>query len=374
MRGGGWWAARGREYRSTWRGRLGSLLLLVPTLWLSVLLLRVPAGGALTVPALLIDRVVVVSAAVVLPAAVLLLLVLPLRGARVAAAVGGVVSGVVGLPTALAALDAPREVLPTALALTSVLCGAALGAALLSSSLRGRRWSLSVLAPLSVLPAIQFWQATSYTPSQLITSVTPEVHVVAQRVDDDERLGVFDVTLANNGDVRASLLTSMLTYCFVTEDDWELEELVPAELRADDGNCASASVVIRGAQVDAHTTQTYSIPWMAPRDRSSAIVALESYDVREDRVRLEDTPEDRAAGEGCQGRVTTYRLQPDTRFEGVVQPTRLLTYDANTFHLGYEDAPLPCDVRSDSELLTELGVRITTIRRSDWLTDSPAPG
>jgi hypothetical protein len=164
------WSAFAREYRRTWRARLASVLLLVPVLWLSILLLRVPAGSALSVPALLIDRLVVVSTAVVLPVAVLLLLVLPVSGMRAAAIVAGTVSGIVGLPTLLAAIDPPRKALPVGLAVLSVVCGLTLIALPLSTSLQSRRWRLSLLAPLSLLPIIQFWQRP---PTPLPSSSRP---------------------------------------------------------------------------------------------------------------------------------------------------------------------------------------------------------
>jgi hypothetical protein len=360
-------AAYGREYRRTWRRRVVSILMLVPVLWLSVMLLRVPAGTALTVPALLIDRVVVVSTAVVLPVSVLLLLILPLRGARAAAIVGGVVSGIVGLPTVLAAVDTPRRLLPAALAVASVICGLALMATLLSTSLRGRRWSLSFLAPLSLLPLIQFWQATSYTPSQLVTSLTPAVHVSVQRIDAEERQGVIEVALENRGDVRVSLFTTSLIYCFVTEDDWDIRTLPTPDLLANE-NCTHERVVRRFAWVAPDTTETYSIPWRASADKSLGMVRVISSYVREDRVRLSGTPSEQDSGEGCQGPVTTYRLQPDTRFKGLVQPTRLLTFDEDGWQFAYAGAPL-CEAESSSKLATELGTVTADIRRHDWLPD-----
>ncbi|MGY1984742.1 hypothetical protein ACI792_00780 [Blastococcus sp. SYSU DS0669] len=350
------------------------MLLLLPVLWLSILLVRVPAGSALTVPALFLDRVIVVSSVVVLPATVLLLLVLPLPGARAAAVVGGAVSAIVGLPTLLAAIDPPREPLPTALAVASVICGAALVSILLFRSFKGRRWRLSLLAPLALLPAllpaVQFWQATSYTPSQLITSVTPEVRVVVQRLDPEERLGTVEVTLDNSGDVRASLFTSQVVFCFSAENDWrKFHELTMAQLRADE-DCAYAQVVSRNADLDAQTTQTYSIPWRAPASKSFAIVWMISEYVREDRMRLVEEALERDSAPGCLGNVTVFRLQPDTRFKGVVQPTRLLTFDREEFYLSYEGAPL-CATETNQELRTELGVRRISVYRGDWLTDPP---
>jgi hypothetical protein len=369
MRGRRWWAAFVGEYRRTWRARLASVLLLVPVLWLSVLLLRVPAGTALSVPALLIDRVVLVSTAVVLPVAVLLLLVLPAPGMRATAIVAGTVSGVVGLPTLIAAWDPPRKALPVGLAVLSVVCGLALIALPLSTSLRSRRWRLSLLAPLSLLPIIQFWQATSYTPSQLITSVTPEVQIVVQEVDAAERHGVFEVSLANPGDVRASLFTSELVYCFVPEADWKMWASTHDDLMGNP-ECTYVSVVGENSHVDPQTTQEFSIPWTAPQDRSFATLNLQSFYVREDRLRPENTSETQASAAGCQGQVTTYGLQPDTRFKAVVQPSRLLSYDEVGFHLTYEGTSL-CATESHRELLTRLGARFISVYRSAWLTDEP---
>ncbi|WP_448638335.1 hypothetical protein [Geodermatophilus sp. URMC 63] len=308
------------------------------------------------------------STAVILPVSVILLMVLPNPGARAAAIVGGTVSGIVGLPTALAAIDPPRKTLPTALALASIICALTLLLILLSSSIKGHRWRLSLLAPLSLLPVIQFWQATSYTSSQLITSVTPEVRVVVQTVNAEERKGIVEITLANPGDVRASLFTSQLIYCFTTEDDWlEVGNLSDDALLTNE-YCSYLQVLPRNSHVDANTTQTYSVPWRASTDRSFSLVVMRSYYAREDRIRLTGTPNERSGAAGCHGHVTTYRLETDTRFKGLVQPARLLTFDERNFFLSYEGAPL-CEAESDDELKAELGLRTIIINRGDWLTD-----
>lgn len=85
-------------------------------------------------------------------------------------------------------------------------------------------------------------------------------------------------------------------------------------------------------------------------------------------MRLEGRPTEREGVAGCQGHVTVYRLQPDTRIKGAVQPARLLAYDDNDFYLSYEGAPL-CAAETNSELRTELGIRSITVHRGDWLTD-----
>jgi hypothetical protein len=369
MRGSGWFADYAGEYRRTWWERLVSVLLLTPVLWLSVLLLRVPAGSALTVPALLIDRLIVASTAVVLPVATLLLLILPAPGARAAAIAGATVSGIVGLPTALAAIDAPRKILPTALALGSVICGATLLLILLSTSLKGRGWRLSLLAPLALLPVIQFWQETDHTPSQLITSVTPHIHVATQRADAEASHGVIEITLANPADVRASLFSSQIIYCFVTAQRWEEIDGLRNDDLLDNENCRYDQLLVRNAHVDAGTTQIYAIPWRVPADRSFATVVMRSQYAREDRVRFAGTPTHQESAQGCQGPVTVHRLETDTRFRGVVQPARRLTFDDDSFYLSYEGAPL-CTAKEDDELQAELGVRSISIRRGDWLADT----
>jgi hypothetical protein len=195
--------------------------------------------------------------------------------------------------------------------------------------------------------------------------------VAVQAVDAAERRGIIEVTTANLGDVRASLFRAQLVHCFVTEDQFGLSRADLGSLRAN-GDCAEEPVFFRNAQIDAKTTQTWATVWRAPRDRSLAILAVESYYVRGDRMRLEDATREQDAAPGCQGAVTTYRLQPDTRFKGVVQPARLLTYDQASFYLGYEGAGL-CDAENDRELVSELGVRFITVRRSDWLGDEVRP-
>jgi hypothetical protein len=197
--------------------------------------------------------------------------------------------------------------------------------------------------------------------------VTPEVRVAVQGSNAEEREGIVEVTTSNHGDVRASLFTAQLIYCFVTEDQWRLRESNLDVLRANQ-NCNEESVFFRNAEIDAQTTQTYAVPWKAPLDRSLTILAVQSYYVREDRMRLDGTSHEQESAAGCSGNVTTYRLQPDTRFKGVVQPTRLLTYDADTFYLGFEGGRL-CDVEQDADLMLRLGVRIITVRRSEWLAD-----
>lgn len=371
MRGSGWVAGYTGEYRRTWWERLVSVLLLTPVLWLSVLLLRVPAGSALTVPALLIDRAILVSTAVVLPVATLLLLVLPAPGARAAAIAGGTVSGIVGLPTAIAALDSPRKILPTALAVASVICGATLLLILLSRSLEGRGWRLSLIAPLAFLPVVQFWQETDYAPSQLITSVTPQIQIVTQRVDAEANHGTFEFKLENPSDVRASLFVSQYIYCFVTAQQWEeIASSSNDELLHNEEDCDYGQLLFSNAHVDAGTTQTYSIPWRVSADRTFVAVVMRTEYAREDRVRFAGTPSHQESGEGCQGAVTIHRLEHDTRFEGVVQPARRLTFDSSDFHLSHEGAPL-CTAKEDAELQAELDVRFLDIRRNDWLASTP---
>jgi hypothetical protein len=325
----------------------------------------------LTVPALLIDRAILVSTAVVLPVATLLLLVLPAPGARAAAIAGGTVSGVVGLPTAIAAIDSPRKILPTALAVASVICGATLLLVLLSTSLKGRGWRLSLLAPLALLPIIQFWRDTDHTPSQLVTSVTPQVRVVTQQMDAEASHGTIEIALSNPADVRASLFTSQYIHCFVAEEHWqEMRGRPIVDLLDDDENCRYGQLVDRNAHVDAGTTQTYAVSWRVSADRTFATVVMRSSYAREDRVRFAGVPIHRESGEGCQGSVTIYRLETDTRFRGVVQPARRLTFDSNDFHLSYEGSPL-CGAREHEELGEELGVRTILIYRYDWLPDTP---
>jgi hypothetical protein len=142
--------------RRLWRQRAAALMLLAPTIWLAILFWRVPAANPLTVSALLLDRIAQAITAVALPLAVVGVAVAPWPVARPAALTGGVASVLLGGFVGLAALRPPVNVWPTMLAALALVCGLGLLTWILRRLLASRSWRISLVAPLALLPLIQF--------------------------------------------------------------------------------------------------------------------------------------------------------------------------------------------------------------------------
>lgn len=344
--------------------RFAALLMLVPAGWLAYLFWQVPVDDPLTLSAFLLDRILQVSTGLMLPLAMLLILVAPWRIARPAAVVGGAVSFVLGLSVVFAALRPPVDWWPVVLAVLSATAGAALLIWVLHRLGHRKLPVLPLLAPLSLLPALQFWHQTSFLPAQLSTSLSMEPRVIVQSADGGRIRGVVENAIHNKSDVAAIVLASGLRICFrgsITE--------------AERGCIASRPIDDRSI-VDAKGTTTYRIPFEATPP-NNAIIALHAtiWYARADRLRINyDSAEEPRTEkyDRCSGKVTTYRLRPDSRLKGLVQQDRLLVYDEVsdeegsqvTFFLTTPGRPLCAAPRYIQD---QLGVRSFWIGSQEWL-------
>ena len=197
----------------SWRIRFGDgrglfLLLMVPNLILSILFWRVQAYDALTVSALLVDRVLQIASAL-FPISLVVVLVSPVRVARVGAVVGSLCSALLGLSASVNALRPPIDLIPTMLALVCLIIGLVWLVWLTHKVMLASRWQFSVLGLLALLPIIQFWHQTSFVPGRLVTSmsITPAVVEVVNQTASDNRVGL-QFQLQNASEVGALILSS----------------------------------------------------------------------------------------------------------------------------------------------------------------------
>jgi hypothetical protein len=117
--------------------------------------------------------------------------------APAAAATGGTVSILLGGSVALAGSRPPADPLPTGLAVGCTVAGTALLAWVFHRVMLTTRWRASLLAPLALLPAVQFWHATSFVPARLTTSMSIDPRVAVQREDTETLRGAVEVQLRN---------------------------------------------------------------------------------------------------------------------------------------------------------------------------------
>lgn len=354
---------RFRARRAPWRPRFAALLLLVPACWLAVLFWQVPVDDPLTLSALLLDRILQVSTGVVLPLALLLTLGATWEIARPAAATGGAVSFLLGTSAAFAALRPPANWFPTALAVLSAAAGATLLIWVLHRLGRKKLAVLPLLAPLSLLPALQFWHQTSFLPAQLSTSLSVEPRVIVQNADGGRFHGVVEVAIHNKSDVAALVLASQLRICF------------RGSIAEQEKPCPPGQVMDALSTVDAKSTMTYHTPFEAtPPDNAIISLYAAIWYARADRLRVaresaQDIPHPGKCDE-CSGKVTTYRLRDEARFKGVVQRDRLLVYDETKdnvkFYLTTSGQPL-CQDPPRYQVHEQLGVRNFWVRSEEWL-------
>lgn len=371
LAGLGYWWARGL-----------SVFLLVPCSVLAVFYWRVPVTDPLTVSALLVDRVLEVSTAFVLPVAVLLLILASSRLASAAAVGGGIVSVVLGTSTSLAALRPPVKAWKTALAVITLVAGIVLLGWMLRRKLSSTRWRVSLLAPLALLPALQFWHATSFVPAHLTTSVGAKVRVTGQVVEGRGARGIVEVDIRNSGHVTALVLASELIICFRSEPT---DFLGQDELYADPA-CITHVIFEALSDLDSRSTWTIRRTFSKSPSESDkayrlvqAVVLL--WHARGDRLRVDvnsrlDLPNE----PDCRpGELARYDVEPESRYKGVVQTQRRLLYldtregGDRYFALGTKGEP-SCDsnegLPKDSRYEIDQYVGLTTLRlnHEDWLS------
>ena len=354
---------------SPFRPRIVALLLLIPACWLAYLFWRVPVADPLTISALLLDRTLQVCTFLLLPPAGAGVLLAPWPFAQAAAAAGGTVSVLLGGSVALAGTRPPADPLPTGLAILCILTGTVLLVWVFHRVLRTTRWRISLLAPLALLPAVQFWHATSFVPARLTTSMSIEPRVTVQHADANDRFFAVEVQLRNNGDVATLVLAAEVIICFRSTNQnlsYDVRTLYG------DGACRTSAIVDELSQVDARSSVTYHRSFTT-RDRPLVQLVARVRYARADRLRVDESsrtgPELKV---GCLGGVTTYRIRDDARFKGVAQRERILVYDEgtgpeeNAFYVTTSGAPL-CAKPPQYDIGENLGTVYLRVNREDWL-------
>jgi hypothetical protein len=355
---------------SPFRPRIVALLLLIPACWLAYLFWRVPVADPLTISALLLDRTLQVCTFLLLPPVGAGVLLAPWPAAQAAAATGGIVSVLLGGSVALAGTRPPADPLPTGLAVLCIVTGAALLVWVFHPVILTTRWKVSLLAPLALLPAVQFWHATSFVPARLTTSMSIDPRVTVQHADAEDRFLVVEVQLRNNGDADTLVLAAEVIVCFRPSTNQLLT--YDTSTLYGDGGCRTSNIVDRLSQVDAKTSVTYHQSVIAPRDLPRVQLVARVWYARADRMRVDESsktgPELKV---GCLGEVMTYRIRDDARFKGVAQRERILVYDEgsgperNAFYLTTKGAP-PC-AKPRYDIAENLGTAYLRVNREDWL-------
>jgi hypothetical protein len=362
-------ASPARGYRARlapWRSRAVALLLMLPAGWLAVLFWRVDFVDPLTVSALVLDRTLEAATVFVLPPAALLTLLAPWTLARLGAAAGGAVSVLLGSSAALAALRPPFDLWPTLLAAVSLFAGVALLVWVLHRTVRPKRLTVSLLAPLALLPGLQFWHATSFVPSRLTASVSVEPRVVVlglergaafQDADGESLRGVIEVAVRNNGDVGALVLASRVMTCFRSPYDPK------------DSDCVDSVILDELSQIGAKSTLIHHLGFRQPATRPLVRLDATVWYARTDRLRV---ARKKSAHDRHCGPVTTYDLQDEARFKGVVQRDRRLVYAGDQSQAGYKAIYLttagepPCE-QSRYRIDDYVGAAYVRVHREDWL-------
>jgi hypothetical protein len=340
------------------------LVLLVPAGWLAVLFWRVPVHDPLTVSSLLLDRLMQVATAVALPAVVVGVALGPREVARAAALVGGLVSVLLGGCVAAVALRPPVDVAPTLLALLTLACGLGQLAWMLQGSLLSRRWRVSLLALLALLPLLQFWHATSFVPARMTTSVTMTARITMQHAAGDELRGVVEVELRNDGDIGARLLGSQLAIC--TRPD--VDALAPA--LPTDPACTSGPLFTDLTEIHARTSRIYHGAIEVPAGAPLVQLVSEASYARDDRLRVGGA---RAVTEeelrACPELLSVHPIIDDSRLRGVVEKDRLLVYTGQQWLLTTTGESM-CEP-SRYPLFEYVGVANVHLNQQDWFPVPP---
>lgn len=303
--------------------RLLALLVFAPTIALAIRFLRVPVDEPVSVSALLIDRTLQVGVILLLPAALLTILFAPWPLPSFGAIGGGAVAVALGLSALSSGLRPPVLILPMALAALSIICGGAFLAFLLHERIRSVRLGAALVAPLAILPALQFWHASSFTPSRLTPSLTITPVVASRGLVGDESRADVTVTIENVGDAPALLLSSTLFVCHRrTRAEFKYDR---QDLREDEA-CVNPGFFAARTTVTGNTTHATTNSISVPQGHDLLQVAVWVDYARADRVRTSDVREYEELPT-CEGRAVRRKLQPEAKFRGVVVADRWLTYD-----------------------------------------------
>jgi len=360
-------AQHGRRnwWRGLWWQRAVALLLLVPTVWLSILFWAVPASNPLTVSALLLDRILQVATALALPVAVVGVAVAPWPLARPAALAGGIVSVMLGGSAVTAALRPPVEGWTTLLSVLSLVCGLGQLIWMLRRILLARKWRISLLAPLTLLPLVQFWHATSFVPARLTTSITMTAQVTSTQAVGEESRGAVEVGLRNDGDIGAILLGSWLYIC----ERETVEDLVyDMSVIHSDPACADVSPLFGNwTDIEPNTVRTRHQAIVTRLNEPIVQVVGEAWYARTDRLQIDE--QNKASLYDVRTCPVPpeyiYQLFADSRVRGVVEKQRLLIYTSDDWYFSTVDESLCEDSRY--ALGEHIGVGWVRNFYNDWL-------
>jgi hypothetical protein len=361
----------------SWRIRFGDgrwvfLLQMVPNLILSILFWRVRAYDALTISALLVDRILQIATVIVFPISLVIVLISPVRIARIGAVVASICSLILGLSASVNALRPPIDILPTMLALVCLIIGVASLVWLTHNVMLASRWRFSFIGLLALLPIIQFWHGTSFVPARLVTSmgVSSAVVEVESETKSDNRV-ILQFELRNASEVGAVILTSRVVYCSRSSNtglNYNLDALYS------DPQCIAGQVISDASRIDGNTTFPYHAAFSAPKDRPFLQLLVSVWYARSDRLRIAPDKVNITAGEtaSCSsGHIATYRLLDESKIKGLVQKDRFITFEgkpnaSTTYSITTEGQPL-CGAR-ENDLTRYFGATFASSIQTFWLS------
>jgi hypothetical protein len=319
------------------RARLGAFVLLVPAIVLGGMLFAVQPA-LLTVPALLVEYMLV-PAGVLLAAAVLALLLAPWRVARTLTVFAAVGSAAVAA-SALVAYGYPADKAGVTVAVmtlvASVILLAFAGRGYLGAfGLKSSHVAVLGSVLVALLPLVQFWHVASFVPSQQETTLGATVTTDVEP-DDRGARGTVTVKIANAGDAGAYVLASEMITCqrAAPQPAEPLEELY------EDPECVTTQLFENLTELDHSSefelTSIFRDPEEPPAAPRVIEVTVLLWTVRQDRVELgpeleadDLEPVDdeclSATDPDPDHKLTGYEVLPNSRPEGVAQdPLRLV--------------------------------------------------
>jgi hypothetical protein len=360
------WGIRFRDGRGLF------LLLMVPTLILSILYLPNQAYDAPNVSALLLDRVLQVTTAVVFPISLAIVLISPQRIARVGAVLASICSALLGVSASMNAFRPWRDMLPTMLAIICLVIGVGSLVWLTRNVVLAARWRFSLIGLVALLPIIQFWNATSFEPARLDTSmsITPAVVEVESETESDYQVNL-QFQLQNTSEIGAAILTSRVMYCARSSSiglNYDMDALYT------DPDCTAGQVIRDLSRLDGKTSFAYSTAFLAPKDQPYLQLFVRVWYARSDRLRISPDKVDVAVSESdkcSSGHIVTYRILDESKVKGLVQKDRYLTFEgrpdaSTTYSMTSKGEPL-CGGR-ENELTRYFGALIAGSNQQFWLS------
>lgn len=173
----------------------------------------------------------------------------------------------------------------------TVLALVALVTSGLNAWLRGARPKLTIgisrkvgagILAVGLLPALQFWQSTSFLPSRTQVSLSQVLDV---EVTDRAATGyhaVVAVTVENTSDTRALVIISDLKICDWTRTSEVVSEIDTLRSRP---NCVSKRPIAERAWIDGKSTLRYSVAVETPSGRPLLQLISRIAYARGDRLR-----------------------------------------------------------------------------------------